>query len=200
MVVGSTGEGNGTPSSTLAWKISWTDEPGGLQSTGSQRVRHLLSDFTFTFHFRALEKEMATHSSVLLVALILCCLVVKSCPSLLQPHGLEPARLLCPWNSPGKNIGVGCHFLLQGIFPTKRSNPCLLHWQGDSLPLSRLSNLLSSDFAAFPLKSPLDFEFCCVGCFGPLDVSWEDVTKGLKALTWSGSAFSFTSLRRTCLC
>ena len=32
--------------------------------------------------------------------------------------GLQPARLLCPWNSPGKNTGVGCHFLLQGIFPT----------------------------------------------------------------------------------
>ena len=83
MVVGSTGEGNGTPSSTLAWKISWTEEPGGLQSMGSPKVGHLLSDFTFTFHFHALEKEMATHSSALLVALILCCLVVKSCPILL---------------------------------------------------------------------------------------------------------------------
>ena len=52
-------------SSTLAWKIPWTEEPGGLQSMGSQRVGHLLSDFTFTSHFHALEKEMATHSSVL---------------------------------------------------------------------------------------------------------------------------------------
>ena len=52
-------------SSTLAWKIPWTEEPGGLQSMGSQRVGHLLSDFTFTFHFHALEKEMVTHSSVL---------------------------------------------------------------------------------------------------------------------------------------
>ena len=43
-------------SSTLAWKIPWTEEPGGLQSMGSLRVRH---DFTFTFHFHALEKEMA---------------------------------------------------------------------------------------------------------------------------------------------
>ena len=49
-------------SSTLAWKIPWTQEPGRLQSLGSQRVGH---DFTFTFHFHALEKEMATHSSVL---------------------------------------------------------------------------------------------------------------------------------------
>ena len=45
----------------------------------------------------------------------------------LQPHGLNPTRLLCPWNSPGKNTGVGCHSLLQGIFPTQGSNPGLLH-------------------------------------------------------------------------
>ena len=36
----------------------------------------------------------------------------------LRPHGLQPARLLCPWDSPGKNTGVGGHALLQGIFPT----------------------------------------------------------------------------------
>ena len=52
-------------SSTLAWEIPWTEEPGRLQSMESRRVGHLLSDFTFTFHFHALEKEMATHSSVL---------------------------------------------------------------------------------------------------------------------------------------
>ena len=53
-----------THSSTLAWKIPWTEEPGRLQSTGwLSRTR--LSDFTFTFCFHALEKEMATHSSVL---------------------------------------------------------------------------------------------------------------------------------------
>jgi len=54
-----------THSSTLAWKIPWMEEPGRLQSMGSQRVRHLLSNFTFTFHFHALKKEMATHSTVL---------------------------------------------------------------------------------------------------------------------------------------
>ena len=51
-------------SSTLAWKIPWMVEPGRLQSMGSLRVEHV-SDFTFTFHFHALKKEMATHSSVL---------------------------------------------------------------------------------------------------------------------------------------
>ena len=51
-------------SSTLAWKLPWMEEPGRLQSMGSRRVGHgtRLRDFTFTFHFHALEKEMATHS------------------------------------------------------------------------------------------------------------------------------------------
>ena len=45
----------------------------------------------------------------------------------LQPHGLLPTRLLCPWASPGKNTGVGCHALLQRIFPTQGLNPGLPH-------------------------------------------------------------------------
>ena len=49
----------------------------------------------------------------------------------LQPHGLQPARLLCPWDSPGKNTGVGCH-ATQGLNP---GHSCLLHWQAGSLPL-----------------------------------------------------------------
>ena len=56
-----------------------------------------------------------------------------------QPHGMWPTRLLCPWDFPGKNTGVGCHALLQEIFPTQESNPHLLdllHWQADSLPLA----------------------------------------------------------------
>ena len=53
-----------THSSTLAWRITWMEEPGGLWSMASQS-QTWLSDFTFTFHFHALEKEMATHSSIL---------------------------------------------------------------------------------------------------------------------------------------
>ena len=68
--------------------------------------------------------------------------LVSSC---LRPHGLGPARLFCSWNFPGKNTGVGCHVLLQRIFPTQGSNPrlsCLLHWQVDSLPLCHLGSCL----------------------------------------------------------
>ena len=43
----------------------------------------------------------------------------------LQPHGLQPAKLLCSWDSPGKNTRVGCHSIIQGMFPTQRSNPGL---------------------------------------------------------------------------
>ena len=51
-------------------------------------------------------------------------------------HRRPPARLLCPWDFPGKNTGVGCHTFLQGIFLTQGSNPQLLHWQAGSLPLA----------------------------------------------------------------
>ena len=70
-------------SSTLAWRIPWTEEPGRLQSMGSLRAGQRLSDFTFTFHFHALEKEMATHSSV--IALII--------PGTGEPGGLPSVGL-----------------------------------------------------------------------------------------------------------
>ena len=56
-----------------------------------------------------------------------------------QPHGLQPTGLLCPWNSLGKNTGAGCHSPLQRIFPTQGSKQLLLgllHWQVGSLPLA----------------------------------------------------------------
>ena len=56
-----------------------------------------------------------------------CYLVTKLCLTILWPHGLWPARLLCPCDFPGKNTGVGCHFLLHRIFPTQGSHPSLLH-------------------------------------------------------------------------
>ena len=67
------------------------------------------------------------------------CLAAKSCLTFLRSHELQPTRLLCPWDFPGKNTGVGCCSLLQGIFPTQESNSSLLHflyWQVNSLPLS----------------------------------------------------------------
>ena len=57
----------------------------------------------------------------------------------LQSQGLQPTRLLCPCNSPGKNTGVSCHALFQGTFLTQGMNLsllCLPHWQAGSLPLA----------------------------------------------------------------
>ena len=76
--------------------------------------------------------QLSKHSTAQHIHLYMCVCSV-------QPHGLYPARLLCPWVFPGKNSGVGCHFLLQGIFLTQGSNPnllCLLHCQAHSLLLS----------------------------------------------------------------
>ena len=59
---------------------------------------------------------------------------LQSCPTV-RPRRRQPTRLPRPWDSPGKNTGVGCHSLLQGIFPIQGSNPGLLHllhWQADS--------------------------------------------------------------------
>ena len=50
-------------------------------------------------------------------------------------------QLLCPWDFPGKNTGVSCHLLLQGIFPDQGSNPYFLHWQANSLPVSHQGSL-----------------------------------------------------------
>ena len=67
---------------------------------------------------------------------VLCSVVSNSLPS----HGLQPTRPLYPWDFPGRNTGVGWYFLLQGILPTQESNPCLLHRQEDSLPVSHLGS------------------------------------------------------------
>ena len=60
---------------------------------------------------------------ILIMAAIVCgCSVASVLSDPLQPHGLQPARLLCSWDSPGKNTGASCHFLFQGIFPTQGLN------------------------------------------------------------------------------
>ena len=61
----------------------------------------------------------------LLTAEINTAIYAQSYPTL-RPLGLQPARLLCPWDSAGRNTGVGCHFLLQEIFPAQGSNLHLL--------------------------------------------------------------------------
>ena len=88
-----------TYSNILAWRISWTEEPGGLWS-------------------------IASHNSMG------CSPAGSPVPGILQARTLEwvgPPGSSVHGDSPGKNIGVGCHALLQGIFPTRGSNPSLPH-------------------------------------------------------------------------
>ena len=65
----------------------------------------------------------------------------------LQHHGLQPARLLYPWKSLGKNTDVGSHSLLQGIFPTQGLNPCLLHCRWS------LYHLATTEFKFYSIQS-----------------------------------------------
>ena len=63
-------------------------------------------------------------------------------PFVISVHITHPSPVitLCPWDFPGKNAGVGCHFFLQGIFLTQGLNPHLQHWQVGSLPLQNLGS------------------------------------------------------------
>ena len=103
------------------WKLVIEKKPGMLQSMGSQRVGHdwateLNWKWTYCIH-----RYVCVSHTVIFNAL--------------QPHGLQSTRLLCPWDFPSRNTGVGCHFLLWGIFLTdpgiKSKSPAL---QADSLP------------------------------------------------------------------
>ena len=124
-----------THSSVLAWRIPGMGEPGGLPSLGSHRVGHdwsnLAAAATTVSHYSQ-ENSSGLHTCA-------CVLSPFSRVWLFATPWTVAPRLLCPWDSPGKNTGVGCHFLLQGIFPTQGSNPlllCLLRWQAPSSPLS----------------------------------------------------------------
>ena len=124
-------------SSTLVWKIPWTEEPGGLQSMGSLRAQHdwvtitlpgvdfsTLLTATFPLDFPMSSAWFPLWPSLLSFLKHLCSSVVclsaaaaaakllQSCPTV-WPRRWLPTRLLCPWYSSGKNTGVGCHFLLQ---------------------------------------------------------------------------------------
>ena len=78
-----------------------------------------------------------------------CVLVAQSCPALWDPHGRQTTRLLCPWNSPGKNTGMGCHCLLQytyiyihnGILVIKKNEimPFVATWMNLEVILSEVS-------------------------------------------------------------
>ena len=106
-------ETKGRVPATRGWQLreKKTVSPiNGAGKTGQLHIRDEIRIFSYTL--------CVSHSAV----------------SSLWPHGWQPSRLLCPWNSPGKNTGVDCHSLLQSIFPTQVSNWVFPALQVDSLP------------------------------------------------------------------
>ena len=118
---------NGTE---VPWKtkIELPYDPGILL-LGTYSDKTITKKDTFTPVFTA---------ALLTIAKTRCChrQVASVVSDSVRPHRRQPTRLPRPWDSPGKNTGVGCHLLLQ----TQGSNPCLLHWQAESLPLSHQGN------------------------------------------------------------
>ena len=87
---------------------------------------------------RVLEEGKVSHKCCLLLANKV--LVPQSCQTLWEPMDCSPPGSSVLGDSPGKNTGVGCHFLLQGIFPTQTSNPGLLHYRQILYYLSHQGN------------------------------------------------------------
>ena len=82
------------------------------------------------FHLRSLENKLHKRRDLVCVVHCFLCVWVLNhsvMSNFLWPHGLKPTRLFCPWNFPVKNPGVGCHFLLQGLFLTQGWNTHLPH-------------------------------------------------------------------------
>ena len=92
----------------------------------------------------------------------------------------QPARLLCPWNSPGQNAGVGSHSLFQGIFPTQGSNPGLLHCRQILYHLNHQGSPRILEWVAYPFSRGTSWPrnrtsiSCIAGRFFTRWATWED--------------------------
>ena len=115
-----------------------------------------------------------------------CVLSCFSCVQLLRPHGLQPTRLLCPWDSQGNNTGVGCYALLQGNLPDsgiEPVSPVAPALQADSLPLSHRGSLYLFTTMEYKLhwKQVLKIK--------GLRISWQSSSQD-SALSLSGPGFN----------
>ena len=101
----------GLPVSTAQKKVAPNLHLHVTRSSHSRRVHLSL--------FFSLNSNFLTQDICACVCVCVCVCVCSVVSDSVRPYGLKPARLLCPWDFPGKNTGVGCHFLLQGIFPNQ---------------------------------------------------------------------------------
>ena len=138
------------------------------------------------------------------------CLVMSNS---LWPHGLQPARLLCPWDSPVKNPGMGYHSLLQEIFPTQGSNPglphcrhilyCLSHQRSPLIPKKVLSSaqgylssgrVMSMETISHRSRCPRSTQGICICVFllfylWSIQLGKEIFTAQLSAFAWMFYSF-----------
>ena len=116
------------------------------------------------------EGSMTQESSIETYTCVLSAKSLQLCLTLCNPMDCSLPGSLCPWNSPGQNTGVGCHSLLQGIFPTQGSNPGFPHCRQI---LYHLSHQGSPLFVIF--KKRLFIYLLYFGCAGSFLCSseWE---------------------------
>ena len=142
-----------TRSSILAWKIPWTEEPGGLQTVVLQRVRQdWVTEHTHTV--QSLHHEVNIQLLLGHYALDYFLRQKSESESLsVVADSLWHCGLYSPWNFPGQNTGVGSLSLLQGIFPTQGLNPGLLHCREMLYQLSHKRNPKILKWLAYPFSS-----------------------------------------------
>ena len=129
------------------------------------------------------------------------CSVTSVLSDSLWPQGLYPSRPLCPWNSPGKNTGVGCHALLQRIFPTQGLNLyhlCLLHCRWILYPLAHLGSPLLCISVVYSV-SLLHSIHCTEGLQCGRYLDFGEPGGGMK-LSWSLSVLPSSKLQSITAC
>ena len=141
---------------------------------------------------KPLEEGTATHSSILArripadrgawwITVHVLCLVSQLCPTLcnpMDPMDYSPPGPSVDEDSPGKNTGVGCHALLQGIFPTQGSSPGLSHWRWILYDLSHQGSPTILEWVAYPFsrRSSRPRNWTWVSCIaGRSFTSWATV-------------------------
>ena len=128
-----------THSSMLAWGILWTEEPGREALWGWKSDTTEQLNWTERIIFNLISQATEAINKADRSGIDIFFVVIKSLSCIwlfCNPMYCNPPSSFCPWSFLGKNTGMGCHFLLQGVFLTQVLNPRLLYWQVDSLPVS----------------------------------------------------------------
>ena len=124
-----------------------------------------------------------------------CCQVASVMSDSVWPHGLQPTRLPCPWDSPGKNTGVGCHFLLQCMKVKSESEvaqlcPTLIDPMDCSLPGSSIHGIFQArvlEWGAIAFSTILDYSNSNTGKTDRFPLLLEPAERGLGENLWAST-------------